>query len=466
MSYGSGLPPLRYALTVVSIAAVASLAAGQAPLSNVLGAGPEAVRDNPALFAPYAASVHIAGFDQGATTSRSPDEFGARVGDAFLLRASAVVSLDADPTELAATGSIPTLGFNRRVNRAQFGAYHAVRARGFATVPAGAIQLAVAGNATRLGTARDVLPEGRLVTYHEITGYFAHRVGRRWAWSVQTSLLGGNSALVLGGERARLTTDPDGFAIAYDLDAELRSAGFAIDVEHERYELDFAPARVDRGVGAALGASLVLRASRTWELGLAVAELGAIRWRGDGARRHTATGRGAFRGQTGNVFAEDYAFSLETVIDDLPESADLRTERAAFSTRLAPKLTGHARYRVREATDLTWVARGFVYPERVAGTLGLGVAQRFDDALHVNVYGVYAAGAIAPGGSATLNLAGVRLRVACDNLFALGRPERSRYAQLSAGLDLNFGRIRASGRRFGWFDAARAGGRTTPDNYL
>ncbi len=454
---------MRGVLLTVVIACAAH-ASAQFDLQRSLSYGFDALLANPALLQDHDWTIRTGAIGRSLHSAYAADAVGERSGNELRLSPALVKENVRDGSQIFVTSDVQTLGLNRRYARKQMGFHHAIRSEGQFDAPAGLLRLAGAGNANLLGESLQVLPQGDGFVYHELGIHYAQAAGNKVVIGGRIKVLGGVAGVTVGGQRAEFRTAPATFETSYDLDIELDAAGVDFDLNEDNFSTDVDIWQPTAGFGAALDLGIVIRPVRKIEVSLAATDLGAIRWH-DRAKRHSAMGMGSFQGIVGNVFADDFAFGLDSVLTDLEETAQLRSRDRDFTSQLSPKLNSHIRYRLADATDLTFSLNAYNRLEwSFAAAAGIG--QNFGDFLHVGGIVGFSESETIVGLRASLMLAGIKLYAACDNAAILYAFEKQRALHYQLGLSVNLRRIEGTGTRLGWFDDEPSGGRTTPDNYL
>lgn len=455
---------MRSLLLLTFVSCIGVLAKAQLDMQRSLSYSFDAVVANPALLQDHRSTIRLASVMQGAAANFTLNDIGRESNGNFLLQGSKLASNAPEMLEAAASFEAATLGFNIRKDRYQFGAHHAVRFESSGSVNRQLARLITQGNQAVAGDAIQVLPKGQQISYHEIGFHYGIHVNQKFAIGGRLKVLAGSAVAQINTATGSLTTAPNGYAITYDLDFDANTAGYGIDLSADDYNVAVQPFNIDKGIGGAIDLGIVYRPSRKIELSVSANDIGGIRWTTD-AQRHTANGQGTYAGVIGNVFEPGYSFSAENSLDDLREEAQLSSTTEAFSTQLSPKLQGHLRYKLGDATDLTLSAQG-QNNDGLEGGVAVGFAQNFGDFLHVGgILGVNQ-GETIYGVRGSIMLAGVKAFAAVDHLPTILDLYSSRSAHVRVGLSLNFKRLEIEGKRYGWFDDEPRTGRTTPDNYL
>lgn len=450
---------------VLACAGVASAATAQAQLSlhASLTDDYDAVLVNPALLAGHRTTLRIGSVHSAGALNYAPNELGDEVDGDLLLRPRLSRANVDRPLEAFVGYQLQSVGLNVRRDGHQFGLHHRVRLDAELDAPGALVRLGVEGNAPLAGSELEVLPQGDVMLYHEIGLHYGRSLTPKLAVGARMKLLAGSAHVGEFEGSARVTTAADDYRIDYALAAAFRTAGTDFDLDAETYEFDLDAGELGAGLGAAVDLGIVLRPRRAFEVSIALRDLGAIRWM-DRAKRHAGSGSGTYVGASGNVFAEDFAFDFEAVVDGLRDDAQLRSVTEAYTVGLTPKLDAHARYRLGDATDLTATLRTrFGLRPATAATVGL--AQRFGELLHVGAHLGRQADQLIYGGRVRVGLGPVSMIAYADTAPVLFDRFAQRTAQVGAGVSLRFGKVRAA-KRQGWFDGEPEGGRTTPDNYL
>ncbi len=455
-------------LLILTFACCSSfLAKAQLDFQRSLSYSFDAVMANPALLQDHRVSVRIGSGMQRVSTNFTLNDLGTQSGDNFLLQASRLASNAPETMQSSAGVELATLGFNIRKDRFQYGAHHALRFESSASINRQFARVLTQGNQASAGEVIQVLPKGKQVSFHEVGFHYGMHVNQKFAFGGRIKLLAGSAAAQINSASGSITTDPNGYAIDYNLSIDAQSAGYNIDLTEEDYSVSIQPFSLDKGFGGAIDLGIVYRPSRKTEFSLAASDVGAIRWSTD-AKRHSLEGAGTYAGVIGNVFDPGYSFSAENSLDQLQEEANLSSSVESFTSQLSPKLQGHLRYRLSDATDLTIAAES----RRISSSQGfqsvasIGIGQHFGDFLHVGgILGV-SRGEIVYGARASVMLLGVKVFAATDHIPSIIDLYSTRSAHLRIGLSLNFKRLELEGKRYGWFDDELSTGRTTPDNYL
>lgn len=455
---------MRILLTLMFASCFCVLAKAQLDLQRSLSYSFDAVIANPALLQDHRTSIRLGSIMQAGSSSFALNEIGTNTDGNYLLQASRLTANAPEMMEVSARFEAATLGFNVREERMQFGAHHAVRFESSASINRQLARLIVQGNEALAGETVQVLPKGQQISYHEIGFHYGIHLNQKFAIGGRIKVLAGSGAAQFNSAQGSLTTDASGYAITYDLAVDAQSAGYNIDFDAEDYAVGIQPLSLNKGIGGAVDLGIVFRPSRKLELSLAATDLGAIRWSTD-AKRHSINGSGTYAGVLGNVFDPGYSFSPGNSLDNLREEAGITSTDEAFTTQLSPKLQGHLRYRLGDATDLTLSAQG-LNDDGITGGGTIGIGQNFGDFLHLGgIFGI-SQGETIYGLRGSVMLAGVKAFVAADHVPAILDLYASKSAHLRIGISLNLKRLELEGKRYGWFDDEVTTGRSTPDNYL
>ena len=443
------------------------LAKAQLDFQRSLSYSFDAVMANPALLQDHGASIRIGSVRFSAVSSFKLNDIGTESNGDFLLQGSRLAANAPETMEVSAGYDIATLGFNIRKDRFQFGAHHAIRFESSATVNRQLALVLAQGNQASAGVVIPVLPQGEQISYHEIGFHYGIHINQKFAIGGRVKVLSGSATAQINSASGTITTDPNGFAIDYNLSSEAQSAGYNFDLTAEDFTVAIQPFTLNKGFGGAVDLGIVYRPSRKLEFSLAATDLGAIRWSTD-AKLHTANGQGTYAGVVGNVFDTSFSFNIENSLDELQDQANLSSMDESFTMGLAPKLQGHIRYRLSDATDLTFAAQSTSQNgnDGIQSGAPVGIGQHFGDFLHVGGILGTNQGEFIFGARASVMLLGVKVFAAADHLPTITDLYDSQSAHLRVGLSLNFNRIKLEGKRYGWFDDEYSTGRTTPDNFL
>ena len=443
------------------------LANAQFDLQRSLSYSFDAVMANPALLQDHSLTIRVGSGMKGAAANFALNDIGTESNGSFLLQGSRLSANAPEKMELSANVDLATLGFNIRKDRFQFGAHHAIRFESNGNINRQFARVLAQGNQASAGEVIQVLPQGEQVSYHEVGFHYGIHVNQKFAFGGRIKILAGSAAAQINSASGTLTTDPNGYAIDYNLSIDAQSSGYNFDLSEEDYTVTIQPFSLNKGFGGAIDLGIVYRLSRKLEFSLAATDLGAIRWNTD-AKRHTVEGTGTYAGVIGNVFAPGYSFSAENSLDQLEEEAILNSTDESFTSQLSPKLQGHLRYRLSDATDLTFAAesRSQSGMQGLQSAASVGLGQHFGDFFHVGGIVGISQSEIVYGARASVMLLGVKVFAAADHLPSIIDLYSTKTAHFRVGLSLNFNRIEMEGKRYGWFDDESVTGRTTPDIYL
>ncbi len=458
---------MRIFLLLLLVSCLSVLAKAQLDFQRSLSYSFDAVTANPALLQDHRVSIRIGSSMQSASANFELNDIGTERDENFLLQGSRLAANAPETLELSTRFDIATLGFNIRRDRFQFGAHHAIRFEATSNVNRELALVLAQGNQASAGEVIPVLIEGEQISYHEFGFHYGIHLNQKFAIGGRVKVLSGSAAAQINSANGSIRTDPNSFAIDYNLSVDAQSAGYNFDLTDEDFSIAIQPFTLDKGFGGAVDLGVVVRPSRKLELSLALTDLGAIRWSTD-AKEHFVNGEGTYVGVIGNVFDSTFSFDIENSLDQLQNQANLSSVDQAFTMRLSPKLQGHLRYRLSDATDLTLAAqtRSLDGIDGLQSGASVGIGQHFGDFLHVGgIVGVNQ-GEFIYGGRASVMLLGIQVFAAADHLPSFFNLYGTKSAHLRVGLSLNFNRIELAGKRYGWFDDELSTGRTTPDNYL
>ncbi|MFK8058258.1 MAG: DUF5723 family protein [Saprospiraceae bacterium] len=455
---------MKSLILLLAAIAVPVLAKAQLDFQRSLSYSFDAVMANPALLQDHRTTIRIGSVMQSASANFTLNDIGTNNNGNFVLQGSRLAVNAPETMEVSARFDVATLGFNVREDRYQFGAHHAIRFESAGNINRQLASLISQGNQALVGETIQVLPKGEQISYHEVGLHYGIHINHKFAIGGRVKVLAGSAAAQFNSTSGSLRTDPNGYAIDYDLNVDAQTAGYNIDLDAEDFTVSVQPLKIDKGIGGAVDLGIVYRPSRKIEVSLSANDIGGIRWSTD-AKKHVANGQGSYAGVIGNVFEPGYLFSAENSLDDLREEAGLSSTDEAFITQLSPKLQGHIRYKLGDATDLTLSAQG-ENRDSFKGGGALGIAQDFGDFLHVGGIIGLNQGEVIYGLRGSVMLLGAKVFVAADHLPGVINLYDSKAVHFRLGVSLNLKRLEVEGKRYGWFDDEPVTGRTTPDNYL
>ena len=359
--------------------------------------GYEAIYGNPAQLLNRGTTVQVLSLGAHAQSFASLEELGELSGDTLFFR-SAKIAAQADATNAAGNRvgfenlSIGP-GVNFRRDNWQWGIGTAFVVQGRLAASAQAMELLSLGNyrsSEALGNCCRVEIPGLVQSYGEVSGHFAYAFENGLSLGGRLRVLSGSSLIDIPednflqvnylGEDQRYETEISGSVDAY-------TVGYDVDLNAPSISQDINPFELGKGLGFGTDLGLVWRLNSRLEWGLAIKDLGFIRW--NDARRHRLQPDGVYvlSGPSGSVFADSfvYRYSLDEIVDSLQAGLQLSTEDAAITSRLSPKLNAHIRWQFAEASDLGISAQWLLAPVFEAdGVASAVLSHRFGELLYLS----------------------------------------------------------------------------------
>ena len=383
--------------------------------------------------------VESGDLDEGVLLIDPRVAFGQLDGRDITLRGAAVVDA-------------VSLTFRRRAT--QVGVGHRARLALDARLPANLYELALEGNTARIGERIDVSPEARAFAYHEVYIQVARQVNPKLTVGLKLAYLLGAGVAQVSGERLDVFTDPDVYQTTITGDLSLRSAGLGVDIDTAAVTFRLPEEYRQAGSGLGLDLGITYRALDRLELGLALRDLGFIRWKSDATEHHFAASY-TYRGVS-NVHGEQDPFDATTNIgDSFLDSATITATPGAFTTALQATAQGTARYRLARYTTANATLFGTRTFSGVQGGFGVGIGQQFWELGHFGVLAGLKAGGPFASFNFMLDLFGPQIYVAVDNVWLGKDLANVNDAYVRAGLNLAFGKKKRGDYLRGWYDNRR-----------
>ena len=408
---------------------------------------------NPAALQDHKVTVALPSFSGGYRMPFSANDLGeVRDGTLWVDADQAINRLADRGNDQRASLTGETLAFNYRHKRYQFGASHRVRATGHLDLPRGLAQLAAYGNAPFVGERLQTMPTVNLAVFDEFALHGSIVLKHNLTVGVRGKFLRGTAAAQTTVARAEIYTEPLTYATSVETDIVLHTAGAPVDFTRTGAEVGELEGYGGAGLGVGLDVGMVYRPLEELEVGLSIRDMGAITW-SDGVR-HRSNGSFEFRGYEGNVFEGDGGevnFDVAGTVDSILAEVEFVSEDEVFRTSLPTTIQATGRYSVAKLTTVhatAYAADAGVWH----GGFGLGVGQRFGEWVHAGVLAGMRTGGGFVGANLLVDVYGVQLYAACDDLVPVFNLNDAKSAHFRAGLNLAFGQLRGRKNVVGWYD--------------
>lgn len=444
-------PALRTAAAAAALASAAP-AAAQFDVQLPLQYGWQQTIANPAALQDHRITVALPSVAGGFTTPFTASELGeVRDGTLYVDPDQAINRLEPDGNDQRFDGTGEMLAFNYRKGRYQVGASYRTRAVGHVDLPRGLVQVAAFGNARYIGQQLQVMPEVNVAVFNEIAVHGAVVVKERLTVGARAKFLRGTAAAQTSIAQAGLYTDPDGFATTLTTDITVHTAGAPVTFDREGITVGDVEGWGGAGAGIGFDVGFVYRHGDDLELGLSVRDFGALTW-SDGVK-HRSQGEFEFRGYEGNVFVDGGRVQLDVAgtIDSVLGEVEFVDTDETFRTPLPTTIQTTARYSLGKGT--TAHATAFLADAGAwhAG-LGIGLGQRFGEWVHVGMLAGMNRGGGFLGANLLVDVYGVQVYAACDDLVPAFKLADAHSAYFRAGVNLAFGKVRGRKQVKGWYD--------------
>ncbi len=441
----------RY-LVLFGLLCACSAARAQLDLQRQLQHGIGATLANPSLFQDHTYTGQLFSGMGMATATVNPTQVGyTRSG--LNVDEDRLLNLVKPSNHLVGEYEIGTLGFNYRRGGLQYGVSHAFRNQLAFETGAELVRLALLGTGALPGSggALDIWPKFEQVSYHQLATHLGARLSRHLTVGVSAKLLLGTTASSFDVGYFDVARRPDPAELAVDTEAAYATAGHVLNPATGGYAVSPAQWRPVAGAGFAVDLGFTVRPAEGLQVGAVLADLGSLRWR----RRtvdFTFTGTSTTRSWTGSVFDQETQTIFLEVNDSIRSQNGSISDSTTFTTRLSPKLNLFARYRVGQATDLTFGAQMQQTVVRTTA-LSVGIAHHIGDFVHVGVVAGLQGGLPLVGGRVSTQWYGVELYALVDNVTALADPYTAQRGHVRVGLNVAFGKVDAARDwRAAWFD--------------
>lgn len=445
--------PRRVAAAASLAAFCAASASAQFDLQLPLQYGWQQTVANPAALQDHAVTVGLPSVAFGFRTPFTVADLGeVRDGTLYVDADQAINRLDVSGNDQRLAGAVESLAFNYRGPTWQVGASHRSRVLGHLDLPKGLVQVAAYGNAPYVGRTLEVMPVVNASAFDEYAVHGALMLKGNLTVGARAKLLLGTAASRTTTARAELYTAPETYATTLVTDITLHTAGAPVAFGRSGVEVGDLRGIGAAGTGVGFDLGLVYRHRDDLELGLSLRDFGAIVW-SDGTR-HRSNGSFAFAGYEGSLFAEGGRVELDVAgtVDSLLSAVEFDDASESFRTSLPATVQATARYALAKNTT----AQATVFAADAAGAwhggLGIGLGQRFGEWVHVGALAGMNRGGGYLGANLLVDVYGVQLYAACDNLVPLFDLSDANAAFFRAGANLAFGRVKPTKKVVGWYD--------------
>ena len=408
---------------------------------------------NPAALQDHTITVGLPSAAFGFRTPFTVTDLGeVRDGTLYVDAEQAVNRLDVGGNDQRFAGAVESLAFNYRGRTWQVGASHRGRALGHLDLPKGLVQVAAYGNARYVGQTLEVMPVVNLQAFEEYAVHGALMLKGNLTVGARAKFLRGTAASRTTTARAELYTAPDTYATSLVTDITVHTAGAPVEFGRSGVEVGDVGGIGAAGTGVGFDLGLVYRHRDHLELGLSLRDFGAVVW-SDGTR-HRSNGSFDFRGYEGSLFADGGRVELDVAgtLDSLLADVEFVDAEESFRTSLPATIQGTARYALAKNTT----AQATVFAADADGVwhggLGIGLGQRFGEWVHVGALAGMNRGGGYLGANLLVDVYGVQLYAACDNLVPLFDLSDADAAFVRAGANLAFGRVKPTRKVVGWYD--------------
>lgn len=297
------------------------------------------IQGNPANFTDFRFNLALPSVYVGASNSGfSAKEVLQEVPGGYRLQLDpALASLNETGNYIGLTAAVQAGALSFQLKRkVQFTLFQTTQLDFQLQYPRALPELLWRGNYPLIGQALSVGPQLNVLGYNTYGGGLAFKLGEKVCLGANLKLLTGLLGIQSERNNLVLETDPAYYQLSIETDWLVRTAGLN-DLSNEQTDAILADTRTsyflnskNYGVGTDLG--LTWQASSKWKIGLAVKDLGSIRWT-QHAYALASKGNIQYEGANIQLFSEETE-NIEGIGDSIAQLLEVQGSKATFSTRL------------------------------------------------------------------------------------------------------------------------------------
>lgn len=336
---------------------------------------------------------------------------------------------------------IETLGAIIGLGPLHLSVSHTAKFNAYLNYPKTLPQLIWQGNAQFIGETIDLSHDLQIYSYQEFALGVATQLGPV-SVGVRGKYLSGIGDLSTERNDASLFTDPEFYALDFQADYLLNSAGFLNYNSYSDFNLNLQFGELNAenlitpnsGFAVDIGAELELEKLR---IGLSALDLGGkISWE-EQVSNYEAKGNFAYSGLDISAALTGDSSSIDNALDTLASIFNITETNNPYTTELPTRVFLTGGYDLNDDFSLGVLYYGEWY--RGEQFNGFAVSANYDVLSFLNIggsYGVFRSAYANLGLNATVNLGPVQIYGISDNILGIFSPENSRYFTFRAGLNL------------------------------
>ena len=367
--------------------------------------------------------------------------------DSLVLTIDNMLSKLKDNNTLTVTGTTDLFGIGFKVKRSYWSFNAAIKADAGFNYSKDLLTFALKGNSAFLGKTADLSFKLNTTTYFEYgLGFAQTSKNQKLSYGVKFKLLSGMTNTQTDRTNITVFTNESDYSIKAKGDILFNTASIDTgDIKFNASDYVFG-----KNTGTAFDLGFVYKATEKLTVSASVTDIGAITWN-DKVSNYKSKNPNAsfdFNGFSLKTFFDGkngFKASLDSLGDSLRHTFDLVKSTNAYKTNLTTKIYAGASYKLNKTYTVNALFAGRLVNSQMQSNVCLSVnaaATRW-----LNITGSYSiTNGIASniGLGTSINAGPFQFYFVTDNVMGLANPDKAQNINLQAGLNLRFGRAKAT----------------------